>query len=49
VGSQLAEALDRDSGAKVKSLRCDPHEKDDTCWLHGGGWCFSTREPAVID
>jgi len=49
VSTELAEALNRDAGAAVKSLRCDPHEKDDTCWLHGDGWCFSTREPVVID
>jgi protein-L-isoaspartate(D-aspartate) O-methyltransferase len=42
---QLAEALIRDYGTPVKSLRCDPHEAEETCWLHGNGWCFSTREP----
>jgi len=26
----------------VKSLRRDPHEPDDTCWLHGRGCCIST-------
>ncbi|MGD0631698.1 MAG: protein-L-isoaspartate O-methyltransferase [Terracidiphilus sp.] len=49
VSRQLAEALDRDSGAKVKSLRCDPHQKEEHCWLHGEGWCFSTNEPTVLD
>jgi protein-L-isoaspartate(D-aspartate) O-methyltransferase len=49
VSKELAEALDRDAGAAVKSLRCAPHEKDGTCWLHGDDWCFSTREPIVID
>jgi protein-L-isoaspartate(D-aspartate) O-methyltransferase len=44
VGRLLAEALHRDQGAAVRSLRLDPHEKDETCWLHGEGWCFSTRE-----
>ena len=39
--SDLASALNRDQGASVRSLRCDPHEKDATCWLHGDGWCFS--------
>jgi protein-L-isoaspartate(D-aspartate) O-methyltransferase len=29
--------------AALKSLRRDPHDKDDTCWLHGNGWCFSKR------
>jgi protein-L-isoaspartate(D-aspartate) O-methyltransferase len=45
VGRLLFEALRRDLGAHVKSLRRDPHEKDETCWLHSNGWCFSTREP----
>jgi len=44
VSKRLSEALSRDEGAAVKSLRCDPHEKEETCWLHGEGWCFSTRE-----
>jgi protein-L-isoaspartate(D-aspartate) O-methyltransferase len=46
---QLAEALNRDSGVPVKSLRCDPHVKNDTCWLHGEAWCFSKNEPVVLD
>jgi protein-L-isoaspartate(D-aspartate) O-methyltransferase len=45
VSRQLAQALSRDQGAAVRSLRCDLHEKEDSCWLHGEGWCFSTREP----
>jgi protein-L-isoaspartate(D-aspartate) O-methyltransferase len=45
VGRQLAEALRRDQGTAVRSLRCDPHEIGESCWLHGEGWCFSTREP----
>jgi protein-L-isoaspartate(D-aspartate) O-methyltransferase len=49
VAGQLAEALARDQGKSIKSLRCDPHDKDDTCWLHGDAWCFSTREPAMLD
>jgi protein-L-isoaspartate(D-aspartate) O-methyltransferase len=43
VSKELTEALNLDARAKVKSLRCDPHGKEDTCWLHGEGWCFSTR------
>ena len=46
VSSRLSKALRRDHGAPVKSLRCDAHEKNEICWLHGDGWCFSTREPA---
>lgn len=46
VSSDLAHALKRDEGASVRSLRCDPHQKDETCWLHGNGWCFS-RRPSI--
>jgi protein-L-isoaspartate(D-aspartate) O-methyltransferase len=46
VSKQLAKALRRDQGAPIKSLRCDDHEKEESCWLHGAGWCFSSREPA---
>jgi protein-L-isoaspartate(D-aspartate) O-methyltransferase len=28
----------------VRSLRRDPHEKDDSCWLHRDGWCLSKHE-----
>ena len=28
----------------LKSLRRDSHLRDDTCWLHGDGWCLSKRE-----
>jgi protein-L-isoaspartate(D-aspartate) O-methyltransferase len=44
-GVRLANALSHDRGASVRSLRCDAHAKDETCWLHGNGWCFSNREP----
>jgi protein-L-isoaspartate(D-aspartate) O-methyltransferase len=44
VSNELAKALKRDKGASVRSLRCDPHEKDASCWLHGNGWCFSSHE-----
>ncbi len=42
---ELARALKRDHGSSVRSLRCDSHEKNDSCWLHGNGWCFSRHEP----
>jgi protein-L-isoaspartate(D-aspartate) O-methyltransferase len=29
----------------VQSLRRDPHEAEDTCWLHGKDFCFSQRAP----
>jgi protein-L-isoaspartate(D-aspartate) O-methyltransferase len=41
VSSELAQALRRDEGAGVRSLRCDVHTQDESCWLHGSGWCFS--------
>jgi protein-L-isoaspartate(D-aspartate) O-methyltransferase len=40
----LAAALRRDQGSAVKSLRRDNHAKDETCWLHGKGWCLSRQE-----
>jgi len=46
VSAQLSIALRRDKGAPVRSLRCEAHKKEDTCWLHGEGWCFSTRGSA---
>jgi protein-L-isoaspartate(D-aspartate) O-methyltransferase len=42
---RLAEAFRRDRGASVMSLRCDDHKEDKTCWLHGGDWCLSRRDP----
>ncbi len=39
--TELAHALKRDEGSSVRSLRCDAHEKNESCWLHGNGWCFS--------
>jgi len=49
LSSQLSKALNSDHGAGVKSLRCDPHERDETCWLHGVGWCFSSREAVLTE
>lgn len=28
----------------VRSLRRDPHAKDELCWLHRDGWCLSKHE-----
>jgi protein-L-isoaspartate(D-aspartate) O-methyltransferase len=28
----------------LRSLRRDAHEHDETCWLHGEGWCLSKCE-----
>jgi protein-L-isoaspartate(D-aspartate) O-methyltransferase len=49
VGGRLMEALKRDRGASVKSLRRDPHAQVETCWLHGDGWCFSSGEPVPTE
>ncbi len=45
VSHELAYALSRDGGVSVHFLRCDVHAKDETCWLHGTGWCFSRLAP----
>ncbi len=49
VSAQLAAVLKRDQGSSVKSLRCDVHDRDETCWLHGEGWCFSARDPVAAE
>lgn len=49
VSRELLEALKRDRFAEVKSLRCDAHEKDPSCWLHGEGWCFSRNEAIATE
>jgi hypothetical protein len=33
----------------VRSLRRDVHVQEESCWLHGSGWCFSRLAKAVID
>jgi protein-L-isoaspartate(D-aspartate) O-methyltransferase len=47
ISSRLEQAFTRDRGSGVKSLRCDPHAEEETCWLHGDGWCLSRREFAA--
>lgn len=47
VSEELARALHRDAGAGVRSLRCEPHPQDESCWLHGNGWCFSRLAPGA--
>jgi protein-L-isoaspartate(D-aspartate) O-methyltransferase len=49
VSSELAQLLRRDEGAAVRSLRCDVHVKDESCWLHGNGWCFSRQAAPMVD
>lgn len=39
----LAEAFGRGRTAELRSLRRDAHAPDASCWLHGGGYCLSTR------
>jgi protein-L-isoaspartate(D-aspartate) O-methyltransferase len=42
----LGAALVDPSGQQaVRSLRRDPHDKEEACWLHRHGWCLSKREP----
>jgi protein-L-isoaspartate(D-aspartate) O-methyltransferase len=41
----LAEALNDGAGQQaVRSLRRNLHDRDETCWLHGNGWCLSKQE-----
>ena len=41
---RLGNALARGVGTDVvHSLRREPHAADLTCWLHGDGYCLSTR------
>jgi len=41
----LSRALHDPSGQQqMKSLRRDRHERDESCWLHGDGWCLSMHE-----
>ena len=47
--ARLAQALRRDGGASVMSLRCDDHKEDKSCWLHGGDWCLSRRKPGSCE
>lgn len=40
---RLREAMMKGTWGNVRSLRRDPHETSDTCWLHGDRFCLSTR------
>ncbi len=42
----LDEAMQRDGERwrEVNSLRRDAHARDTSCWVHGDGYCLSTRE-----
>jgi len=37
----VADALKRRSNQRLQSLRRDPHEVSDSCWLHGRDFCLS--------
>jgi protein-L-isoaspartate(D-aspartate) O-methyltransferase len=39
----LGRALDAGSFAEIRSLRRDLHDADESCALHGKGYCFSKR------
>ncbi len=39
----LGRALGEGGQRFVRTLRLDPHDADATCWLHGEGYCLSTR------
>ena len=45
VNERLKQAIAGSRGGEVKSIRSDHHVEDETCWLHGEGWCLSRREP----
>lgn len=49
ISRRLTTAFMSDGGSGVKSLRCDAHVEDETCWLHGQGWCLSRRDPGQED
>jgi protein-L-isoaspartate(D-aspartate) O-methyltransferase len=39
---RAAASLARTDYDSLSSLRRDSHDQDDSCWLHGNGFCFST-------
>jgi protein-L-isoaspartate(D-aspartate) O-methyltransferase len=41
----LAEALRSGAIARANSLRCEPHETDESCLVHIQRYCFSNRAP----
>jgi protein-L-isoaspartate(D-aspartate) O-methyltransferase len=42
IGAALGSDLFGQQG--IRSLRRDDHARDDSCWLHGEGWCLSKHE-----
>ena len=45
---RLHEALKRGTWGSVQSLRREPHEASDTCWLHDDKCCLSTLPVAAV-
>ena len=45
VNERLRRAIESGRRGEVKSIRSDSHIEDETCWLHGDGWCLSRRDP----
>jgi protein-L-isoaspartate(D-aspartate) O-methyltransferase len=43
MNAALAKQLSSPKLFSVQSLRRDAHEGEETCWLHGDGFCFSQR------
>ena len=43
----LAKALSSRAALKLKSVRVDPHQHEETCLVHASGICLSTAEPAA--
>jgi protein-L-isoaspartate(D-aspartate) O-methyltransferase len=44
---QLQDAMKRGNWAAVQSVRREPHEADETCWLHHDRGCLSTLPAAA--
>jgi protein-L-isoaspartate(D-aspartate) O-methyltransferase len=42
INDRLQEAFRRGTWAAVQSLRRDPHDPTEACWLHGKDFCLST-------
>jgi protein-L-isoaspartate(D-aspartate) O-methyltransferase len=42
---RLGKALDKGGYDQVHLLRRDIHQEEQSCWLHGVGYCFSTLGP----
>jgi protein-L-isoaspartate(D-aspartate) O-methyltransferase len=47
MNDQLQDAFRRGTWAAVQSLRRDPHDPTDACWLHGSDFCLSTAAVSI--